>query len=72
MLDSNIVVDTGDGSSRAIGRCIVDLSIGKGLCTFSDGTGLLAGFTARVELSYLGGTLYAWDGTYSFKPLRGK
>ena len=72
MLDSNVILDTGDGSSRAVGRCTLDLTTGKGLCTFSDGTGLLAGFTARVDVSSLGGTLWAWEGTYSFKPLPAK
>ena len=69
LLDSNVVLDTGDGSSRAVGRCTLDLTTGKGLCTFSDGTGSLAGFTARVDVSSLGGTLWAWDGTFSFKSL---
>lgn len=69
MLDSNVILDTGDGSSRAVGRCTLDLTSGQGLCTFSDGTGLLAGFTARVDVTSLGGKLWAWDGTYSFKPL---
>lgn len=69
MLDSNVILDTGDGTSRAVGRCTLDLTSGKGLCTFSDGTGLLAGFTARVDVSSLGGKMWAWDGTYSFKPL---
>ena len=68
MLDSNIVLDAG-GGNRAVGRCTLDLSIGLGLCTLSDGTGQLAGFTARVDVSYLGGTLWALNGTYSFNPL---
>lgn len=68
LLDSNIVLDAGDGN-KAVGRCTLDLTMGAGLCTFSDGTGDLAGFTARVNVSYLGGTLWAWDGTYRFNPL---
>ena len=68
MLDSNIVLDAG-GGNRAVGRCTVDASTGLGLCTLSDGTGQLAGFTARVDVSHLGGTLWALDGTYSFNPL---
>jgi hypothetical protein len=70
MLDSNVVLVAPDGS-KAVGRCTLD-STGGGLCTFSDGTGLLAGFTARIEVSYLGGAdmaLFGWDGTYSFKAL---
>jgi len=68
LLDSNIVLDAG-GGNRAVGRCTLDFSTGLGLCTLSDGTGQLAGFTARVGVSYLSGNLWAWDGTYSFNPL---
>jgi hypothetical protein len=66
MLDSNIVLDAGDGN-RAVGRCTLDLATGLGLCTFTDGTGELAGFHARVDVSHLGGRDWAWDGTYSFR-----
>jgi hypothetical protein len=68
LLDSNIVLDAGSGN-RAVGRCTLDLSKGLGLCTCSDGTGQLAGFTARVNVSHLGGKMWAWDGTYSYSPL---
>jgi hypothetical protein len=68
LLDSNIVLDA-TGGNRAVGRCTLDFSTGLGLCTFSDGTGRLAGFTARVNVSHLGGTLWAWDGTYNFNSL---
>ena len=67
MLDSNIVLDAGDGN-RAVGHCTLDLVTRLGLCTFSDGTGELAGFHARVDVSHLGGRDWAWDGTYSFRP----
>lgn len=70
LLDSNIVLDAGQGN-RAVGRCTLDLSTGLGLCTFSDGLGTLAGFTARIKVSFLHGKLWAWDGTYSFKSLTG-
>lgn len=66
LLDSNVVLDAG-GGNRAFGRCSVDLSTGLGLCTYSDGTGQFAGFQARVNVSYLGGPNYAWNGTYSFR-----
>ena len=68
MLDSNIVLDAGGGNG-AVGRCTLDFSTERGLCTLSDGTGQLAGFTARVDVSHLGGTLWALNGTYSFNPL---
>jgi hypothetical protein len=66
MLDSNVVLDAGNGD-RAVGRCTLDLVSGLGLCTFSDGTGRLAGFHARVDVSALGGKQWAWDGTYRFR-----
>ena len=67
VLDSNVVLDAGDGS-RAIGRCTLDLSTGLGLCTFSDGTGHFAGFHARVEVSppRYDGDDWHWRGTYRF------
>jgi len=61
MLDSNIVLDAGGGNG-AVGRCTLDFSTERGLCTLSDGTGQLA-------VSHLGGTLWALNGTYSFNPL---
>jgi hypothetical protein len=65
LLDSNVVLDAGAGN-RAFGRCSLDLSTGAGLCTFSDGTGQFAGFHARINVTYLGGPNYGWNGTYSF------
>lgn len=68
MLDSNVVLDAGNGD-RALGRCTVDLSSYRGLCTFSDGTGQFAGFSARVNVTLDGSTgLFHWDGTYKFSP----
>ena len=52
LLDSNVVLDAGNGD-RAVGRCTLDFATLSGLCTFSDGTGVLTGFHARVEVSYL-------------------
>jgi hypothetical protein len=68
LLDSNVVLDAGDGS-RAVGRCTLDLATQLGLCTFSDGTGRLAGFQARVDVTCPGdGIVCDLDGTYSFTP----
>ena len=67
LLDSNVVLDAGAGN-RAFGRCSLDLSTGAGLCTFSDGTGQFAGFQARIDVTYPGGTSYDWNGSYSFSP----
>jgi hypothetical protein len=71
LLDSNVVLDAGAGN-RAFGRCSVDLSTGAGLCTFSDGTGQFAGFQARINVTYLGGPNYGWNGTYSFSSGHGR
>ena len=68
LLDSNVVLDAGNGN-RAVGRCTLDLGTGLGLCTFSDGTGQFAGFQARVNVSYISGADWAWDGTYRFVPV---
>ena len=65
MLDSNIILDAG-GGNRAIGRCTLDLQTGIGLCTFSDGTGDLAGFHARARVTPpTDGVNWHWDGVYS-------
>jgi hypothetical protein len=69
MLDSNVVLYVGTGDWAA-GRCTLDLTTNLGLCTFSDGTGQLTGFQARVNVSLdkTNPALYHWDGTYSFSP----
>jgi hypothetical protein len=67
LLDSNVVLDAGNGD-RAVGRCTLDFSTRRGLCTFSDGTGQFTGFHARVKVAHLSGDDWAWDGTYSFSP----
>lgn len=66
MLDSNVLVDALNGN-RAIGRCTLDRTTRLGLCTFSDGTGNLAGFHARVEVDCTAGC--RWDGPYGFANL---
>jgi hypothetical protein len=68
LLDSNVVLDAGNGN-RAVGRCTLDFATGRGLCTFSDGIGDLAGFEARVDVLCPGDGLHCtWDGTYGFNP----
>ena len=68
MLDSNVVLEVGTGN-WAVGRCTLDLGTGLGICTFSDGTGPLAGFQARVDVSPpTDGKNWHWTGTYSFGP----
>jgi hypothetical protein len=67
LLDSNVVLDAGN-ANRAVGRCTLDGVTSLGICTFSDGTGELTGFTARVDVSPFPNDLvdYHWRGTYSF------
>ena len=70
-LNSNILVYISE-SQWAVGRCTLPNDNNPGLCTLSDGVGPLAGFTARIGVTYTpggDGALYAWDGTYSFKAL---
>jgi hypothetical protein len=66
LLDSNVIVDSLNGN-RAIGRCTLDRATRLGLCTFSDGTGNLAGFHARVDVDCRSGC--RWDGPYGFANL---
>jgi hypothetical protein len=72
MLDSNVVLYIGAGN-WATGRCTLNPGGASGLCTFSDGVGQLAGFTARVNVTYAPTATnpyqYAGDGTYTFNPL---
>lgn len=65
VFDSNAVLYVGKGD-WAVGRCTIDSTGNFGLCTFSDGTGPLAGFQARVDVSSTDGVNYEWKGTYSF------
>ena len=73
LLDSNVVLDdmTGNGN-RAVGRCTLDQETGIGLCTFSDGTGELTGFQARLVVTCPGNgtneTSCSLEGTYGFSP----
>ena len=67
ILDSNVVFVAGAGD-WAVGRCTLDLTTFLGLCTFSDGTGRLTGFHARIDVSPTGGPEFRWDGTYSIRP----
>jgi hypothetical protein len=70
-LDSNVFVYISE-RQWAVGRCTVPNDNLPGLCTLSDGIGPLAGFAARINVTYKSGgdgALYAWDGTYSFSSL---
>jgi hypothetical protein len=64
-LDSDVVLVAGPGNV-ANGHVTLDFATGTGTVTFSGGTGVFDSFHAKVAVSSLGGTLWAWDGTYSF------
>jgi hypothetical protein len=60
---SDLVLDVpGPGNNKAYGNC----KLADSECTFSGGTGKFTGFSATVEVSYLGGVDWVWVGTYSF------
>jgi hypothetical protein len=71
-LDSNVFVYVSP-EQWAVGRCTVrndNPLVPLGICTLSDGLGPLAGFSARVTVTYKpggDGNLYSWDGTYLFR-----
>jgi hypothetical protein len=66
-LDSDIVLDPpGPGNNTAVGHVVLDFLTGLGTVTISGGTGKFTKFHASVDVSYLGGVNWAWDGTYSF------
>jgi len=74
IFDTDAVLFVGIGD-WAVGHCTLDATTNLGLCTFSDGTGRLTGFTARVNVSSPFppssadfGIDYTWDGMYSFTP----
>jgi len=67
-LDSNVLLYVGPGD-WAVGRCTLDGSTGTGLCSFTDGTGSLSGFRARIDVAPLAsGVDFSWEGTYKFRP----
>ena len=68
-LDSDVLIDVpGPGNNTAFGHCQVNLATGIGLCIFSGGTGKFTQFHGNVNGAFLGGTDWAWDGTFNFDP----
>ena len=65
-LDSDIILYVGPGKT-ATGHCQLEFATGLGHCTLSGGTRTLDGIRADVDVSYLGGYDWAWDGTYRFR-----
>jgi hypothetical protein len=69
LLDTDVALELpGPGNNRAFGHCRLNLITEVGLCTFSGGTGKFTHFSARVDVSSLGGPNWAWNGTYTFTP----
>ena len=66
-LNSDLVLD-GPGNNDAFGHVTLDFQTLSGEVTFSGGTGRFSGFHARVDVTHVSGTLWRWDGTYSFTP----
>ena len=65
--DGPVVLDPpGPGNNAAFGHCTVNLAAGTGICVFSGGTGKFTFFHASVDVTPVGGVVYAWDGTYSY------
>ena len=66
VLSSRVVISSSyAGGGTATGECSWPLRTATGICTFSQGTGALAGFHARVTVSANGDfSLFHWDGTY--------
>ena len=64
-LDTDIVLDAGSGN-QAMGHVVLDLVSDKGVVTFSDGAGSLAGFNGHADVSAQADGTWRWEGTYSF------
>ena len=69
-LDSDVVLDPpGPGNNVAFGHCHLNLLTGRGLCTFSGGTGKFTHFDGRADVTPPeDGVNWGWTGTYSFSP----
>jgi hypothetical protein len=66
-LDTDVILDPpGPGNNVAYGHCTLNATVTR--CEFSGGTGKFKHFQAAVDVSYLGGVDYGWNGTYSFSP----
>jgi hypothetical protein len=66
-LDTDIILDLpGPGNNAAFGHCSLSLATGVGECRLSGGTGKFTQLHARVAVSPLGGSDFAWNGTYGY------
>jgi hypothetical protein len=68
-LNTDVRVDLpGPGNNAAFGHCTINLGTGLGTCVISGGTGKFTWFHAQIAVTPLGGTDFAWDGSYQFSP----
>jgi hypothetical protein len=68
-LDSDVVITMpGPGNNKIYGHCQLEVLTVLGECTFSGGSGKFTHFQGQAGVSFLSGTTWAWDGTYSFSP----
>jgi hypothetical protein len=67
-LDSAITLESGPGNT-ANGRVVLDLAMGTGTVTITDGTGSLAGFQAQADVTADAAGIWHWKGTYSFSEM---
>src|SRR5450756_317440 len=61
-VSSDVVLDPpGPGNNAAFGHCTLSLVTGIGVCMLSGGTGKFTFFQASVDVTPVGGPIYAWD-----------
>jgi hypothetical protein len=63
-ISSNAIITDGNGNT-ASGYCIL-LASAAGMCAFREGTGMLTGFHASVNVTIDSNGIWHWDGTYLF------
>jgi hypothetical protein len=64
-MSSRVVLRAGHGN-RTFGYCQTIADPYHGTCTFWRGTGTLDGFHASVDVTYVSGADFDWDGAYVF------
>jgi hypothetical protein len=67
---SDVILDPGTSTGKALGNCALNPATGDGACTFSGGTGKFRYFHATVVVTNLDGVNFTWTGTYTFSPPR--
>jgi hypothetical protein len=66
-LDTDITLyPAGLGNSVAYGHVVLNFVTRTGVATIDGGTGPFKHFRARVDIAYLYGRSWSWEGTYTF------